>query len=406
MSTSSIAGLPLAAPEEIGLSPKALDRMTARFRRDIDEKLLPGVQLLVARHGKLGYFQSLGLRDPASGAAMADDAIFRIFSMTKPIVSVAAMMLLEEGRFAISDPLAKYLPAFTDIKVGVETGGRLALVPVERPITVQDILRHTSGLTYDFTGTSAVQKLYADARLHRRDQTNAEQAAALAALPLMHQPGVTWEYSRSTDILGHLVELWSGRSLGAFLQERIFAPLGMVDTGFSVPTDKLGRVAQAFAKDPETGQSLMRLDPADPQGVLFDVGEKPKFESGGGGLLSTMADYVRFCQMLLDGGQLDGTRLLSRKIVAWMSADHLGKIDNDHPLLAPNLGFGLGFAVQRELGGGPTPGSKGMYFWGGLAGTTFWIDPEEDLLAVLMVQAPGQRNYVRTQFRATVYAAL
>jgi CubicO group peptidase (beta-lactamase class C family) len=402
----SLAGLEAAAPEEIGLSAAALDRMTQRFQEDVDRGLLPGVQLLVSRRGKLATFESLGHSDPTTGTAMAADTIFRIFSMTKPIVSVAAMMLFEEGRYAVSDPLAKYLPAFADVKVGVERGGRLELEPMQRPITVQDLLRHTSGFTYDFTGANAVQKLYAAARFHRRDRTNAEHAAALAELPLMYQPGTKWEYSRSTDILGHLVELWSGKSLGTFLQERIFAPLGMVDTGFFVPPEKLARVAQAFPRDPETGQLLQPLDASDAGGRLFDVAQPPKFESGGGGLMSTMADYTLFCRMLAGRGSLDGIRLIGRKTHAWMTADHLGKIDNNHALLAPNLGFGLGFCVQREPGGGPSPGSKGMYFWGGIAGTTFWVDPEEDLLAILMVQAPGQRTYVRGLFRALVYATL
>jgi CubicO group peptidase (beta-lactamase class C family) len=403
---STIPGLPAALPEEIGLSAAGLERITAIFRRDVERKLLPGAVLAIARHGKLGYLETLGVRDPATGVAMTADTIFRIYSMTKPIVSTACMMLLEEGRFAVADPLAKYLPAYAKPKVGVVADGKLELVPAKHDITIQDLLRHTAGFTYDFTGNSPIHKMYHEARLQRRDQTAAEHAADLAKLPLLHQPGVKWDYSRAVDVLGHLVELWSGQSLGTFLAERIFKPLGMVDTGFFVPKEKHARLAEPFRNDPETGEPIPPLVKGDPAGVLMEVRDPPKFESGGGGLVSTIDDYMRYCQMLANGGSFDGARILGRKTVEWMTADHLLKIDNSHFLLAPNLGFGLGFAVQRETGGGPTPGSTGMYFWGGLAGTTFWVDRQEGLTAALMVQAPGQRNYVRALFRDAVYAAL
>jgi CubicO group peptidase (beta-lactamase class C family) len=393
---SSIAGLPSAHPEEIGLSSAALNNLTQVFQRDIDRGLFPGVIIAVARHGRLGYLKSLGKRDPATGAAMTDDTIFRIYSMTKPIVSVAAMMLLEEGRFAVADPIAKFIPGFANPKIAVLKDGAIDLVPARRDITVQDILRHTSGLTYGFTGTSPVHKLYEEVYLGARQRTAAEHAAALAKLPLMHQPGTRWEYSQSTDVLGHLVELWSGRSLGAFLEERIFTPLGMVDTAFHVPAAKHARLAESFAKDPETGAPIM----------LLPVREPPKFEGGGGGLVSTIADYSRFCQMLLGGGSFDGARLLGRKTVEWMTADHLLDIDNRHFLLGGNLGFGLGFAVARAVGGGNAPGSRGFYSWAGAAGTFFLVDPSEHLFAVFMVQLPQHGPYIFPRVLATVNAAL
>jgi CubicO group peptidase (beta-lactamase class C family) len=263
-------------------------------------------------------------------------------------------------------------------------------------MTIQDLLRHTSGLTYEFLGESAVQRMYMDAHVYRRDQTNADQAATLARLPLQWQPGTRWQYSRSTDVLGRLVEVLSGRSLGEYLKERILAPLGMDSTGFHLAAHQQHRLAQAFAKDPETGEPV----------TLLDVTAPPRFESGGGGLVGTAMDYARFLQMMLNGGRLEDLRLLSRKTVEYMTADHLGIIPGDGDLLPPGYGFGLGFAVRLHPGVAPVPGSAGQYYWGGLAGTTFWVDPREQLLAVLMVQAPGQREYFRMLSRSLVYAAI
>jgi CubicO group peptidase (beta-lactamase class C family) len=356
---------------------------------------VPGAVALVARRGKIAYFESLGVRDPTTAAPVHKDTIFRIYSMTKPIVSVAAMMLWEEGQFLLNDALAKYLPEFGRPKVAVARDGTIELVPAHRDVTIQDLLRHTSGLTYEFRANAPVQKMYMEAKIYRRNQTNADQVATLAQLPLMHQPGTRWEYSRSTDVLGRLVEVLSGMSLGEFLSERILKPLGMTDTAFFVPTEHHGRLAEAFPRDPETDTPVQ----------LVEVKEKPRFESGGGGMVSTALDYARFLQMLLNGGRLDGVRLLSRKTVEYMTADHLGPITGAPDLLIPGYGFGLGFAVRLAAGIAQVPGSIGQYFWGGLAGTTFWVDPQEDMFALLLIQAPGQREYYRVLFRDMVYAA-
>ena len=390
---ASSSAFAVAEPEEAGLSAAGLARLTAVMQRQVDARHVPGVSMLIARGGKVGYRRDLGaLR--ADGPPLPGDTIFRIYSMTKPIVSVALMMLVEEGRLFISDPLAKFVPEFANAKVGVEKDGKLELVAAERPITVQDLLRHTSGLTYAFTGVSAVQRLYAKARLGAPDLTNAQLVAALAKLPLIDQPGTSWDYGHSTDVVGRIIEIVSGQSLGAFLQERILTPLGMSDTAFFVPPDKQDRVAKPFAKDPDTGESVTLTE--------------TNFESGGGGLWSTMDDYERFVQMLYLGGALGDTRLLGRKTLEFMTADHLGphvRIGTAF-LLAPGYGFGLGFAVRREVGLAPTPGTPGEFFWGGIAGTAFWIAPKEELIAMMMIQAPGQRDYYRQLFRILVHAAL
>jgi CubicO group peptidase (beta-lactamase class C family) len=385
-----------ASPEETGLSPAGLAKLTAIFQREIDAHRLPGVSMMIARGGKIGYRRDLGVLRPG-GPAMPGDAIFRIYSMTKPIASVALMMLVEDGRLLIADPVAKYIPEFADPKVGVEKDGKLELVAARRPITIQDLLRHTSGLTYAFTGESAVQRLYAQAQLFR-DLTNAELVAEIAKLPLLEQPGAAWHYGHSTDVIGRIIEVISGQTLGTFLRERIFAPLGMNDTGFFAPADKHERLAEAFAKDPDTGAAV----------ELINVRAAPRLEMGGGGLVSTMDDYARFLLMLYRGGTLGSARILGRKTIAFMTADHLGpevRIGTRF-LLAPGHGFGLGFAVRRDAGMAPTPGTVGEYFWGGIAGTAFWIAPQEDMIALMMIQAPGQRDYYRQLFRFLANAAL
>jgi CubicO group peptidase (beta-lactamase class C family) len=383
------AALPLARPDEVGLSPAGLARLGAVFQREIDRGQLPGVAIAVARNGRLAYQTCLGRLDPAHDAPMTADAIFRIYSMTKPIVSVATMMLVEEGRLGLGDPVAALLPEFAQVGVGV------ARTPPARPMTVQDLLRHTSGLCYDFTGDTDVHRLHAQARLGDARRTNAQAMAELAALPLIASPGERWEYSRSTDVLGRIIEVVDGCTLGESLARRVFGPLHMTDTGFHVPAAQQHRIAEPFPVDPDTGAAVR----------LLDARRAPPLESGGGGLMSTLSDYLRFMQMMLDGGRLDGVRLLSRKTVELMTADHLGAIPNFSELLPVGFGFGLGFAVRLQAGVAQTPGSTGTYFWGGIAGTSFWIDPAEKLCAVLMVQAPGQRDRVRTLFRNGVYAA-
>lgn len=385
-----------AAPEALGFSQAGLRRLTAALAEQIDRKRLPGAVAMVVRRGKLVYFEALGQRDPASADAMRTDTIFRIYSMTKPLVSVAAMMLFDEGRLFLSDPVARYLPEFSDTPVGVVRDGVVEHAAAGRAMTVQDLLRHTSGLSYEILAESPVRKLYARARIYRRDWSNEDFSKAMATLPLMYQPGTVWDYSRATDVLGRVVEVVSGLPLRDFLAQRIFTPLGMVDTGFHVPAEQQHRLAEPFGHDPDTGAEVQVLDVREP--VALDM--------GGGGLVSTAADYARFCQLMLNGGALDGRRLLSRKTVELMTSDHLGSIPSVCDLLPPGHGFGLGFAVRLHAGMAPVAGSAGLYFWGGMAGTTFFVDPKEELYAVLMVQAPGQRDEMRALFRNLVYGAI
>jgi CubicO group peptidase (beta-lactamase class C family) len=307
------------------------------------------------------------------------------------------MMLLEEGYFLLNDPVAKFIPEFARQQVGVENNGKLDLVALKRPITIQDLLRHTSGITYDHTGNGLVQQLYQQSRLRSRKISNAEHAAMVASLPLKCQPGAEWNYSRSTDILGRIIEVITAKSLSAFLTERILAPLQMAETAFHTGEGNAGRLAEPFPTDPWTGDKVQ----------LFNMLDKPVMESGGGGLVSTTMDYARFCQMLLNGGTLDGVGIISRKTLQLMASDHLGphvRIEGD--LVPPGHGFGLGFAVRTQAGIASFPGSVGQFFWSGMGGTFFWIDPVEDLFAVFMSQGPGQRQYTRTLVRNLVYAAI
>jgi CubicO group peptidase (beta-lactamase class C family) len=390
--------LPQAKPESLGLSSVRLQRMSDTFKHEIDKGTIPGVTVMVARRGQIGWFDALGRQNPAASAPMAHNTIFRIASMTKPIVSVGIMMLLEEGQFLLNDPIAKYIPEFANQKVGVENNGKLELVPLARPITVQDLLRHTSGITNDNTGNGLVQQLYQQTGLRDRNITNAEHAALVAGLPLICQPGTEWNYSRSTDILGRLIEVVSGKTLGAFLTERILAPLQMTETAFHADAENADRLAEPFPTDPWSGDKVR----------LFNILEKPVVESGGGGLVSTTMDYARFCQMLLNGGALEGNRIIGRKTLQLMTSDHLGpevKL-NGHLLALPGYSFGLGFAVRMLEGVAPFAGSAGDFSWGGIAGTSFWIDPREELFAVFMSQGPGQRQYLRSLLRSLVYAAV
>jgi len=389
--------LPLAKPESIGLFAPALQRMSDVLRREIDNGTIPGATIMVARRGQIGWFDALGKQSPSQAAAMTQDTIFRIFSMTKPVVSVGVMMLLEEGHFLLDEPIAKFIPEFANQKVGVENDGRLDLVPLKRPITIQDLLRHTSGITYEHTGNALVQQLYQQSRVRSRKLSNAEHATLVASLPLICQPGAEWNYSRSTDILGRLIEIVSGKTLGAFLKERIFIPLQMTETGFHTGAENAARLAEPFSTDPWTGEKVQ----------LFNMLEKPVMESGGGGLVSTTMDYARFCQMLLNAGTLDGSRIIGRKTLELMACDHLDAgVKIQGTLTQPGHSFGLGFGVRTQQGIAPFMGSVGQFFWSGMGGTFFWIDPKEDLFAVFMSQGPGQRVYTRTLVRNMVYAAL
>jgi CubicO group peptidase (beta-lactamase class C family) len=395
------ATLVMASPAEAGLCPQRSARLIEVLQSEIDRQRLPGAVVLIARHGRIALHQSLGSQNPEAGEPMALDSIFRIYSMTKPIVSVAVMMLLEQGRLLLSDPVVQHLPAFATQQVALQVKGQLALRPVSRPATVQDLLRHTAGLSYEFMGAGPVQKQYAQADIGSRQRDNAAFSQALASLPLIADPGSVWEYSRATDVLGRLVEVLSGQTLGEYLQEHILMPLGMRETAFTVAEQHQGRIAEPFAHDPDGGLPM----------PLINIRREAALQSGGGGLVSTAMDYARFLQFMLNKGELDGVRLLGPRTVEFMTADHLGDIPvNPHSaaptLLPPGHGFGLGFAVRTAPGLASVPGSVGLYYWGGIAGTTFFVDPALDLFALMMIQAPNQRDYYRPLFRNLVYAAV
>jgi CubicO group peptidase (beta-lactamase class C family) len=385
-----------AAPEDVGLSSAQLARIEATTRKYVESGLVPGAVMLVARRGKIAWTRTMGFRDRAANDPMRTDSIFRIYSMTKPMVSVAAMMLVEEGRMQVSDPVSKYIPEMGRMKVGVETteDGKttLQLSDPAREMTIQDLMRHTSGLIYGTRGQSLVNAAYIEAKIGSRDVSNEEFVAKLAKLPLRFSPGDRWEYGVSTDVLGRVVEIVSGKTLGEFLNERIFTPLGMTDTAFHVSADKLNRAAQPW-----------QVPEAPPMTPRFDVAEKPRFESGGGGLTSTIDDYLRFAIMVADSGEFAGKRLLGSKTVEFMTADHTGA----RPGRPPGLGFGLGFEVRTSVGDSGLPGSLGEYGWAGNAGTLFWIDPKEQLIAIYMVQVDdGVRVMLRNQFRTMVQSAI
>ena len=394
-----------AKPEQVGLSSERLQRITDSLKADVDKKIIPGAVILVARQGKIAFFEAVGVRDPATRVPMTKDTIFRIYSMSKPITSVSAMMLWEDGRFNLSEPVSKYLPQMGDLKVGVEkpdpNGGQptLELVPAKRDMTIQDLFRHTSGLTYGFFGPGLVKRMYAEAKVWSDYPSNAELVDRLAKLPLLYQPGTTWDYSHATDVLGRLVEVISRQSLYQFEKERLLDPIGMKDTSFYV-TDKTkqSRIAEPFLDDRSFGAGAEFNDPRVAQAA----------ESGGGGMVGTAMDYARFLQMLLNGGTLDGKRILGPKTVAYMTADHVGTAISPGPLYlpGPGFGFGLGFAVRKDAGVSAFAGSVGEYNWGGAGGTYFWVDPKEDMFVVFMMQSPKHRVPYRYLLKDMVYAAI
>jgi CubicO group peptidase (beta-lactamase class C family) len=414
---SSLAqGLPKAnKPEDVGFSSERLKRVTDAFRSEVDKGAIPGAVVLIARNGKIAYLEAFGFQNRESKKAMTTDAIFRIASMSKPITSVAVMMLVEEGKIQLLDPVSRYLPEFKGVQVGVErlntTTGNSELIgePPRQEMTVQDLLRHTSGLTYGIFGKSLVKQAYNEANLFDRNQTLAEFVSKIAKLPLAYHPGTTWEYSHSTDVLGRIVEVVSGVTLDQFVADRIAKPLGLFDTGFYVPAEKLDRLAETQI-DPTTGKRW----------PTFDVTNRPNWLAGGSGMVSTASDYVRFAQMLLNGGQLDQVRLLSPRTVSFMTSDHLWPgvafspvtLNLFEPLgIAPTpkvgQGFGLGFVVRMQEGRNPMPGSPGEYFWAGIWGTAFWVDPKEKLITVMMMQAaPLQARYYRSLIRNLTSQAL
>lgn len=403
--------LPPATPEQVGLSSERLERVTNHFRKEIAEKRVPGVVMLVARKGRIAYFESLGVRDPATGAPMTKDSIFRVWSMTKPWVSVAAMMLVEEGKLSLGDPVSKYLPEFGKLEVSVERldpetrKATYSNVPAKKPMTVHDLMRHTSGIPYSAqAGNAELSERFQKAGLDPLDLESAEFARRVAKLPLLNEPGAAFQYGYSTDILGRVVEMISGMRLSEFLQKRIFAPLAMRDSGFHVPDQAANRLAQPFEKIPGTDIAVK----------IFDARRKPAMDGGGGNGVSTASDYARFCQMLLNGGQLDGVRLVSRTTVRLMTADHLGpsmpSVSGPGELTfgTPGYTYGLGLGVRRETGGATVPGSPGEFMWTGLLNTLFIIDPQEELVALFMSVGAGaaiRMNHRRT-FRQLVYQAI
>jgi CubicO group peptidase (beta-lactamase class C family) len=414
----SDVAIPQAPAEQAGVSARKLERIREVLKSEIDQGKLPGTVVMIARKGKLIYSDALGFQDKSEGKAMSLDSVFRIYSMTKPLVSVAAMMLVEDGKVQLTDPVSKFLPAFKGQRVSVARAdpefARMTYtsVPADREMTVQDLLRHTSGLAYgEITQNAPVKDAYAKAGVYlpgvrdydSRDMTSAEQAERVGAAPLAHQPGTYWEYSLSSDILGRVVEAASGRRLGEFLDERLFKPLGMVDTAFSLPADKAVRLAQPLAVDLASGQPIK----------VIDVAAAPKNDSGGAGAVSTAADYLRFTQMLLNRGELNGVRVLSRTTVELMTSDHLGTriaapvTPGELLLGTPGYTFGLGFAVRQGAGVAGVPGSAGEFMWAGYAGTYFWVDPKEQLTAVFMSQAPSPiRAYYRKLVKQLVYQAI
>ncbi len=405
---------PTASPEEVGLSSSRLANIRTVMNRHVAAKQIPGAIALVARHGKIAYQEAYGMADIEAGRAMRLDTIHRIYSMSKPITSVAVMMLYEEGHFQLSDPVAKYIPEFAKMTVGLEEKdpqtGKMVLkaVPAKRLITIRDLLRHTAGLTYGFFGDALVDREYRNAKI-LGDLNLKDFITNLTRLPLLYEPGTRWNYSVSVDVLGRLVEVVSGKPFDQFLQERVFLPLEMSDTGFQVPASKKSRLARLYSPTRDgkiepavvcaTRQECTEKFPNAAPSYL----EQPSLLSGGGGLVSTAYDYLRFSQMLLNKGQYGGKRLLSRKTVELMSSDNLGEI----PSGMPGYGFGLGFAVSKAPGAAGLLGSPGEYNWGGAAGTKFWIDPKEDLIGIFMIQIlPHTGLEYGSEFRVLTYQSV
>jgi CubicO group peptidase (beta-lactamase class C family) len=383
-------------------SPEGFSRVGDYIKNEIASGKIPGAILLIQQHGKPVYFESFGVRDVATKLPMTPDTIFRLYSMSKPVTSVAIMMLVEDGKLRLDDPVAKYIPAFADMKVGIDKPGepRLPLEPLDRPVTIKDLLRHTSGLPYGFHGGGAVRALYAEANLFNADLTNAEFVDRITKLPLVEQPGTRWDYGYSTDVLGRVIEVVSGKTLLEFERERLLDPLGMNETAFQIADEaKRPRIAEPMPEDRAISPTSQVRDPM----------AKRKAESGGGGMVGTIGDYARFAQMLLNGGTLEGRRYLKPETIALMASDHIGpetKIARDYAYYpGPNSGFGLGFAVRTSVPPN-TQWPLGEYRWDGVAGTFFFIDPEDDMFAIFMVQTPSQRGRIQLALKTLIYQAM
>jgi len=413
--TALAQGLPQAqTPEEVGMSSERLARLTSGLQEAVDKGTIAGAVGIIVRKGKVAYFDAIGFQDREKKIVMRKDSIFRIYSMSKTFTSLAIMMLVEEGKIILADPVSKFLPELKDMKVGVEKineyadKNELVLVPANREMTIQDLLRHTSGLTYWFFGKPSLNKAQWKANSpFSYKQTLEEMVTKISKVPLCYQPGTTWDYSQSTDVLGRIVEVVSGVSFDTFIAQRIAKPLKLTDSGFWVEgAYRQTRIAEPQV-DPATGKKP----------TVIDVTKRPNWLSGGGGMVSTASDYARLCQFFLNGGILDGVRLLSPKTVALMTSNHLPATTRYASKLQLQLGpmfpspevgngFGLGFLVRIAPGLNPQPGSVGDYCWAGLFGTYFWVDPKEELVAVLMTQSKAQRNYYRSYMRDLVYQAI
>ncbi|MEM7538711.1 MAG: serine hydrolase domain-containing protein [Chloroflexota bacterium] len=414
----------IVAPEKAGFSSKRLDRLNKTMQGYVDDQRLAGIVTLLARKGQVAHFETFGQADIQADKPMAHDTLFRIYSMTKPITSIAAMMLFEDGMFQLHDPVSKYLPEFAETKVcvGSKVDG-LKLVEQDPPMTVQHLLSHTAGLSYGWFMDTPVDQLYRKAgALRDKDMTLAEFGQAIASLPLVYQPGTNWRYSMATDVLGHFIEVVSGMSLADFFADNIFKPLGMTDTAFYVPADKQDRFAAMYTlATPPPGTLIMNML-KDDSGVIEGHNLKAidlpstspyltqnNFLSGGGGLISSTADYLRFAQMLANGGTLDGHDIISRKTLEIMATNHVDL--SAFPLTIstpmPGYGFGLGFSVLMDVAQSGELGSVGSYGWSGAASTTYWVDPVEDLIAIFMAQFMPTGHYpVHSEFQNLVYQAL
>ena len=400
------AALPRAEPEAVGMSSTRLGRIVPALNAEVESGQLPGAVVAVARHGRLVFHEAVGHLGPDRSAPMPRDALFAIASMTKPVTGVAGLLLWEEGRLGLADPIERFLPQLGNRRVAVlnervlSGQGPIETVPATRSITIQDLMRHTSGITYGGRGTTAVHALYpASSNAAGATLDTAAFLERLAAAPLLYQPGTVWDYGLSIDVIGLVVEALSGQTLGEFLEQRLFRPLGMEDTCFQVPPGKVARLARPLPRDPDTGEAQS----------VPDRTQRLRFECGGGGLASSALDYLRFAQMLLGGGVLGETRILGRKTVEAMRTNRMTPdIENRIAALDPNSeGYGFGLTVAVRERASTLMGSLGEFYWNGAYGTLWWADPVEDLAVVFMAQVPGeQRRRYRPLINSLVYQAL